>query len=310
MRSQLSEMGLERERWLLTGASGQLGGALAQRLVALGCGEQCLFLLGTGPEPTSSGLRERIDLGDHERLRERVLAFRPTRMLHVGAMTAVGACAADPDAALAVNATATRVLAEVAEELAARLVFTSTDMVFDGSAAPYAEEAPTRALSVYGRSKVAGEAALAESKAAALVVRLPLMVGLPTTERRATFRTQCAALRAGDELRLFTDEWRTPIWISDAADALLALAQHEVDGVLHVAGPQRLSRYDIVARVADALGVSRDALRRISRRDLDAAEPRPEDLSLDGTRFRLLAPEFAPRPMGGAAIREELASLM
>ncbi|MCA9242624.1 MAG: sugar nucleotide-binding protein [Phycisphaerales bacterium] len=295
MREALRDLHVDRERWLITGASGQLGGVVAQRLAALRATAFALLGQGAFAEPAIPA--SRVDLADHDAVDRHVRDFAPTRILHIGAMTAVGDCHRDPRRAEAINVGATRILTACARDLDARLVFTSTDMVFDGAAAPYAESDEPTPLSTYGHTKVRAEQALAAAPNT-LAVRIPLMIGFPATERPTTFVGQYEALVSGRPLRLFTDEWRTPITLDDAADALIALAQTDVEGVVHVAGPERLSRYEIVATVAEALGARNAKLEQVSRLSIEAAEPRPADLSLQGACFATMLPAFAPRAIG------------
>ncbi len=290
------------ERWLLTGASGQLGGHIVRRLAREQPTARILALAGRHAvsEPVTVA---RIDLADHEALRAAVVSFRPTHIIHAGALTAVADCYADPARAERVNTIATGVLADAAANIGARLVFTSTDMVFAGDAAPYAECDPPRPLSVYGRTKAAAEELVAEHPNT-LVLRIPLMIGLPCTQRPTTFARQLAALRAGEPLRLFTDEFRTPVWNADAARALLGLARSLRTGVLHLPGPERLSRYEIIARCAALLGIAQPNLVPISRHDLPAPEPRPADLSLLSEPLRHEFPDLLPGPLRAAVLSE------
>jgi dTDP-4-dehydrorhamnose reductase len=243
----------------------------------------------------------RIDLADHDAVRAAVARFRPTHIVHAGALTAVGDCCADPSRAAQVNTVATGVLADAAAAIGARLVFASTDMVFAGDAAPYCESDPPRPLSVYGRSKAAAEQLVAEHPNA-LVVRIPLMIGLPCTRRPATFASQLAALRAGEPLRLFTDEFRTPVCSADAARALLGLARSGRTGLLHLPGPERLSRFEIIARCAALLGIAHPNLVPIARHEIAAPEPRPADLSLAGEPLGREFPDLVPGPLRAEAL--------
>lgn len=289
------------ERWLVTGAAGQLGGHVTARLRAASPGP-VLFACTRGGGRTVAGVHlAPVELSDLDALRRYVAACQPTHVVHVGAMTAVADAHAQPELAQRVNVDAAEALADAAAACGARFVFTSTDMVFDGERALYGEDDPVAPLSVYGRTKAEAERRIREFPNT-LVVRLPLMYGLPIAPRETTFVRQLAALRAGQPLRLFADEFRTPIWLSDAADALLAVARGDATGVLHVAGPERLSRYDLLARFAELLGIANPRLTPISRREIEAAEPRPRDLSLDDARFRALFPAAAPGPIRLAAL--------
>lgn len=280
-------------RWLITGASGQLGAHIVRRLSGDPAGDDVVLPL-VGPRADAAPPARRLDLADAAALAACLHEFRPTHVLHAGGMTAVAECHARPIDAFRVNVDATRVLIEVAARQGARVLYCSTDMVFDGQRAPYREADPPAPLSVYGRTKRAAESLL-RGLDRALVVRLPLLYGLPAAPRQTTFVQQIDALRRGEPLRLFIDEFRTPISLLDAAGALVELARSETPGVIHVAGPERLSRYQMGERFAAALGIRDPRLEAVSRQSIAAAEPRPADLSLDGARFLKLMPQLAPR---------------
>ena len=285
---------MDRDRWLVTGASGQLGSHVVRQLVQ--AGEAVLGVARGGGCGTPGVETRAVDLSDLDQMREAVLAFRPTRVIHAGAMSAVGDCLANPALAQRCNVDATRVLAEAAGECGARLVFTSTDMVFDGTKPPYRDGDPTSPLSEYGRSKVRAEKALL-ALTHTIVVRIPLMYGFALNGRKTTFSSQIAALEAGEPLKLFNDEWRTCVWLADAARALIGLARSDFAGLIHVAGPERLSRLELITRCAELLGAQNRNLVPISRLAAPASEPRPADLSLDGSRFNALLPSFVPGPL-------------
>lgn len=289
------------EHCLITGATGQLGAWLLKRLAA------------DTKTPTALGLTRRpdrelfgfslatVDLADPAALRATCAEFRPTHVIHSGAMTSTADCYCDPPLAGRINTDATAALADAATECGARFVFISTDMVFGGDQAPYSESDPTAPLSVYGRTKVAAELALAKRPRCA-VVRLPLMVGFPATPRTTTFANQVHALREGKPLRLFADEFRTPIALQDAAAAVIAVARSDFAGTLHVAGPERLSRLEMGQRFAAALGIKTANIEPVSRRSINDPEPRPEDLSLNCKEFLAYFPKLAARPIGREAL--------
>ena len=289
-------------RWFVSGASGQLGSHVVRRLARDAPGEPICALVGQNAVGTAGVEVQRVSLADAIALRRIAHAFRPTHILHLGAMTAVGDCHARPAEAEEVNVSATRALAEAATDLHARLVFSSTDMVFDGDHAPYRESDPTHPLSYYGRTKAAAERVLAEFDHT-LVVRIPLLYGLPCSTRPTTFSQQLTALHNRQPLRLFTDEFLTPVWLADAARALIGLARGDLTGVIHVAGPERLSRYELIARCAALLGIYAPNLIPVSRLEIAAAEPRPADLSLDGAMLVRRRPDLQPGALRAAVVQ-------
>ena len=121
-------------------------------------------------------------------------------------------------------------------------------------------------------------------------MRISLLWGPSLGGRVSFFDTQLTALRQGQPLRLFSDEWRTALALSTAAAALLALAQSDFAGVLHLGGPERMNRLEMGQRLAACLGCNASCIVPTVRAAVSAPEPRPRDLSLDSSRWRALAP--------------------
>jgi dTDP-4-dehydrorhamnose reductase len=274
-------------RWLVTGASGQLGGYLLRHL--RGRGETVVAWSGSaGGEVCGVPIRA-VDLADADALAAAFRAARPQAVIHAAALARVDECHRDPDRARRVNADGTARLADLAAAAGARVVYVSTDLVFEGERAPYREADPPAPLSVYGRTKADGEAsALAAANAA--VARVSLLFGPTLSGRPGFFDGLVANLRAGRPVNLFTDEWRTPLALPAAAAALVEVARSDVTGVLHVGGPERLSRLEMGQRLAAHLGAPAAPLVAVSRTSAPAAEPRPRDVSLDSSRWRALFP--------------------
>jgi dTDP-4-dehydrorhamnose reductase len=207
---------------------------------------------------------------------------RPCALVHCAAIADIGACVAEPRAAWALNAGAVAEIARAALESRMRWIQVSTDLVFDGSAAPYRPGDPPRPLSTYGATKALAERLALASGGDALVVRIPLLFGASPTGARSASERILLAARRGEELVLFRDEWRTPLDAGEAAAALLDLLGSDRTGILHIAGSERLSRLDLGRQILHAAGLLPKArIREASRLD-HPGPPRPEDLTLDG----------------------------
>jgi len=268
--------------WLITGAGGQLGSVLLRALT--NSGESVVGTVSpNGPRP-QYGETVPLDLANFEAIRAFVRDRKPKYVIHTAAVTSVMAAYENPTQARKINVEATVALAEATADVDARLVFTSTDLVFDGSSAPYDESATPHPTSVYGKTKIEAEEQLANFTNAA-VVRLPLMVGLPAVDRKTTFRNQLQALLDRKPLKLFQDEFRSPIALTDAAQACIDVAKSNFAGVIHAGGPQSVSRLEIGLALARALGINADQVVPSCQSDMQFPEPRPMDVSLDSTLF-------------------------
>ncbi|HKU43356.1 MAG TPA: SDR family oxidoreductase [Polyangiales bacterium] len=269
--------------FLVTGAGGALGSVLMRELTRLGRSSWGV-ISPHGPAPFS-GQVWNADLCDPRTFRERLLALTPKVIVHLAAVPSPNAAYRDPEYARKLNVESTAVLVAYAERLGARFLFASTDLVFDGEAAPYDEDATPEPLSIYGRTKLEAECHVLTYRRG-VVLRFPLLYGMPEVSRKATFfEAMLDALRAGQALRLFTDEVRTPLWLDDAARACVRIADSELRGVVHLGGPERLSRFEMGQRVARAIGASPSLLHEASRADVGEAEPRARDTSLDNARY-------------------------
>lgn len=288
-------------KWLITGAGGQLGSVL-MRVLAHRDLETIGLTSVEGPQPDVASCI-RGDLTDATDLREIVRSHRPAVIVHAAAVTSIQAAYEKPDVTQRVNVDATRTLVELAAEIGARIAFTSTDLVFDGSSAPYHETDAVSPLSVYARSKVEAEKiVLAYDRG--VDIRPALMYGLPVVNRPTTFLQQLESLRTGKPLKLFEDEFRTPIWLEDAAEATRAAAASDYHGVLHLGGPARMSRLEMGRVMAAALGITNPPIVPTRQSDMQFAEPRPANVSLDSSKF---AAEFGTPP--GRTMKEAMKSI-
>jgi len=210
---------------LLTGANGQLGFELAQLLAA----HATIIAVDRGA----------LDLADADAIVSTVREAQPDLIVNAGAFTAVDLAESQSEAAFAVNAHAPGVLAEEAKRAGALLIHYSTDYVFDGmSDVAYDETAPTNPLNVYGASKLAGEDAVAASKAPALIFRTSWVYGLRGKNFLLTIR-RLAAERA--ELRIVADQTGTPNWSRTLAQATAALIARGVPYLFERTGLYHLS---------------------------------------------------------------------
>ncbi len=254
-------------------------------------------LLATGFRRTPAGLTP-LDLANPAAVSAAINDFKPDLVFLLGAVTSPAACERRPDEAWAVNTTAAAVLAELAGMMGFRLVFTSTDLVFDGQKGGYGEDDETSPLSLYGQTKAAAERNLLSADCDALVVRLPLIVGAGDEGPLGTLAWMAGRAAAGESIPLFTDEYRSPQAAGELARGLELLVERAEPGIWHLAGPERMSRYELGRLICSAAGWPEELLEPVSQAELNLSPARPADVSLDiGKVNRLLGTE-GPRPIG------------
>jgi dTDP-4-dehydrorhamnose reductase len=274
--------------WLVTGARGQLGGDLLA------------VLAGRPGDPVTALGRAELDLTDERRVREVVRGWldgvrgaRPV-VLNAAAYTAVDAAETDEDTALLVNG---RAPGWLAEELAGRgrLVHVSTDYVFDGEAdQPYPVDAPVAPRSAYGRTKAAGERAVAAAGGDATVVRTAWVYG----RHGGNFvRTMAGRALDGAPVSVVDDQVGSPTWAADLAAGLVALGARPepVPPVLHRTDAGAVSWYGLARAVYEEVGADPALVAPTTTAAFPRPAPRPAWSVLDGSAW-LAAGLPAPRP--------------
>jgi dTDP-4-dehydrorhamnose reductase len=268
------------KRILVTGADGVLGGSLLRELSRRGLSA----VAWTG--------RQMLDLTDHAAVTAAFQSASPEAVIHAAALSRVADCYSDARLARRINTDATAHLARLCRDAGCRLVFVSTDLVFDGEDAPYREEDAPAPLSVYGRTKAEAESEVLAYRGHA-VARVSLMYGPALSGQRSFFDSLVESLRQGRRTTLYSDEWRTPLALTTAAEALVELALSDRTGLFHIGGPQRMSRLEMGRRLAKVLKLSDDAVRAAGRPNDGFQERRPRDVSLDSSRWRSAFPGVA-----------------
>lgn len=257
-----------KPRVLLTGSTGYLGSFLLIELRRRG-----VDVVTAGRGCSGRAGEVILDLADPQSIAAAISSASVDAGLNAAALSSVTACAGDPEAAASVNGRSPGLLAE---SLHGRCLHVSTDLVFDGLRAPYGPEDSPRPLSVYGSTKVEGEQAVLA--AGGTVVRVPLLIGPSPDGRRGATDMLRSAIQAGRRLDLFTDEFRTPLHAADAARGLVDVLLDGATGTLHLAGHERLSRWELAQRLCALHGLPTAALNRARSQ----GSGRPADVSLVG----------------------------
>ena len=290
-------------RILVTGASGLLGGRVAELLA------EDHTVVAARHRTAPPGRLESIplDLRDAASMRAAIDLGRPDAIVHAGALADADACEREPGLAARLNTDAPRELARLSRMLGLRFVSFSTDLVLDGQSAWSDEAVEARPLLVYGRAKLDGEHAILEELPDAVVFRVALVHGCGFGARSTASETVAWALIRGASPRLFVDQYRTSIDPESVASAIAAALAGRGRGLFHLGGPERLSRLELGLRTARALGLDERRLVRLRQAEIPLPVPRPLDASMDSRRAsRELG--WSARPVDQALAESRLAS--
>jgi len=274
-----------KKRLMVTGCGGFVAGSVVWQagaeweVHALSRGEALL---------RREGVRwHSLDLREADRLRDVFRTLKPDAVIHAAALADIDYCEAHKDIAEEVNVNVTRELAHLCREGGAKMVFPSTDTVFDGKKGNYREDDPPGPLNFYAETKVRAENVVAGEAGNSVVVRVALVVGLPVLGSGNSFLSRMIpAFEAGREVGVPEEEVRSPIDVITLGRALLELAGNDFAGYLHLAGNDRLSRFAMARRIAERWGYPRELVVAKSAAAIPGRAPRPRDVSLDNTKAK------------------------
>ena len=281
-------------RVLVTGGAGLVARHLV-RSAPTGC--EIVVTWRSAPPP-SGPTAHRVELSDASAVSRVLDEVRPDVVVHTAYSMSARSDVVD----------ATAAVAAAAASVGAALVHLSSDMVFDGGAAPYLEDDVPAPVNDYGRWKLEAEQLASAAVPDATVTRTSLVVASDPPDHQTRWLGR--ALASGDPVTLFHDEYRTPVRADDLAAALWVLAgaapgaggtvldRAERAGPWHLPGPERLSRAGLGRRVATVWGMDVGGIRTASA--AEHPEPRPRDLSLASLRQGSLGIGWRPVPPEGA----------
>jgi len=253
----------------VTGAGGQLGQAMVRRLAER--------------NTVTALARADLDIADATAVERAVTALHPDAIVNCAAYNAVDRAEDDVPAALDGNAFGVQSLARAAVREGAALVHFSTDFVFDGTASrPYIEDAPVAPLSVYGQSKLLGEW-FARAAPRYYVLRVESLFG--GTLPRSSIDRITAAIRAGDEARVFEDRIVSPTFVEDAVAATQALLERQAEpGLYHCVNSGATTWHELAQHIADILGLQ-PRLVPVRLADVPLRAPRPRYCALSNAKL-------------------------
>jgi dTDP-4-dehydrorhamnose reductase len=232
---------------------------------------------------------DELPVEDHHAVMRTLVPLRPDAILHLAAKTRVDDCELDERGAFLANAVGTRNVALAARACGATLLAVSTDYVFDGTkGAPYHEFDPVNPISIYGRSKLAGEETVRELTPESYVVRTSWVFGAGDDFTTKAIRR----LASGEPAGGIVDIVGTPTYVHHLAERLLPVLTSGRFGTVHLGGPEPLTWHDVLLRVKGIGGLSGDVGEQKAG-DLDRPAPRPANSSLTS----LVAPDMGVPPM-------------
>lgn len=267
---------------LILGASGLVGG-------------NCLKYLSKQPDAevlgTHYSFRTRntyfFDTLDLENTKNfDITEFKPTHIIHAGALTHVDYCEQHPDESYKQTVESTKNVIELARKFNSRIVYISTDYVFDGKSGPYSEDDKTNPLSIYGKHKLEAEQLVNEFGAENLILRITNVYGDEIRNKNFISRL----LKAGEEkenmdLKLPGDQYATPVNAADIARVIFLLLKDNKSGIYHISSTDYLNRVQLAQKILKHFPENNIKISSFTTQVLKQAAPRPLQGGLKSHKF-------------------------
>jgi len=264
----------------VTGASGLLGSKLVDTLskgyeVVPTHNMQALY-------PNSI----RMDIAERNDVFRVLCTIRPDMVVHSAAETNVDKCETEREWAWRLNATATRNIAEACIKIGAKLIYISTDYVFDGVKGLYGEEDEANPVNYYGLTKLRGEQFVRELCDGFVIARTSVLYGWH--RKKLNFATWVIdSLGSGKRISVAEDHYNSPTLADNLAEMILGIMKIDTTGIYHMAGGERISRYEFATRIAEAFDFDKKLITPVKMKDVKAwIARRPVDSSLCVDKIR------------------------
>lgn len=209
-------------------------------------------------------------------------------IIHAAALSNVDWCENHPKEAVSVNVAGTRNVAAAAKQAGARLIFFSSEYVFDGQAGPYDENSQPNPISEYGKQKLSAEKLIGELCSNYLIIRMTTVFGYE--EAGKNFLMSCISrMQTQPVVQVPDDQISTPTYVEDIARITADLAgRPDVQGILNIAGPDLMSRTDFATAIVEAFGLDLARLQPVSTAELEQPARRPLKAGLKIDRLKSL----------------------
>ncbi|GAB3986799.1 dTDP-4-dehydrorhamnose reductase [Spirosoma daeguense] len=266
-----------KKRILITGANGLLGQKLVHLLTKQSNVELIATARGENRLPYTEGYSYRsMDITNKQQVLDIIGEVNPDVVIHGAAMTDVDKCELQKETCWAQNVYAVEYIVEACRNTNAFMVHVSTDFIFDGTAGPYDETAEPNPISFYGWSKQAGEAAVQHSDIKWAIARTMLVYGIAHDMSRSNIILWVKkSLEDGKNIKVVTDQWRSPTLAEDLAVGCYLIADKEAKGIFNISGKEVLTPYEMAIKTADYFSLDKSLIAQADASNFTQVARRP-----------------------------------
>jgi len=221
-----------------------------------------------------------LDVRDKQQVLSVFERVKPDLVIHAAGLATVDYCEEHKDEAWSINVEGTENVAVASKSIATKLIFISTDSVFDGRKGMYTEEDIPHPLTVYAETKLEGEKRVQRWMPDSMIVRTAFY-GWSLHDKPSLAEWVLNSLRDGKKLKMWNDVFFSPILVNNLVEVLIAMHHKNLSGIYHVGGKERCSKYAFGQEVARAFGLDENYIGPSAMADATLNAPRPKDVSLD-----------------------------
>jgi len=261
---------------LVTGSNGLLG----QKLIGLLSQDKGIELIATARKklafPLIKGKFFPLDITNSENTESVILKTKPDVVINTAAMTQVDQCETEQEACWKNNVLAVENVVKTCEKSGSHLIHISTDFIFDGTFGPLDESAVPNPISFYGKSKLAGEEIVKQSKLHWAILRTVLVFGVTKDMSRSNIVLWVKkSLEEGKVINVVNDQWRTPTLAEDLAMGCYLAAVKKAKGIYNISGYEMMTPYDIAIKTAEYFGLDKSLINQTDSTKFKQPAARP-----------------------------------
>jgi len=223
----------------------------------------------------------KLDITNKKEVEKNLTELMPDLVVHAAALTDVDFCELNHEKADRINVDGTVNIIESCKKINAKIIFISSEFVFDGRNGPYDEDAIPNPISYYGKTKKEAEDIVINSKLNYLLIRTTVLYG--KHKNKLSFVSWVVQqLKQGNQINIVTDQYTTPIWAPDLANAIAFLIDKDYfkNEIVHAVSPKVISRYEFTRKIAEVFNLNKDLIIPITSEKLKNPAPRPKKAGL------------------------------
>lgn len=224
---------------------------------------------------------KQLDIREYKEA-EIIMDQNPDCIVLTAALTNVDGCELNKKDAFELNVKAPSWIAKIVKKLGAKLIYISTDYVFDGTKGLYSENDKPNPINYYGKTKLEGELEVRNNCEDYVICRLSSLYGWNTLTKKQNFATWIIKkLRKGEEVTLFTDQYTTPTFADNTAKAIIEICRVGKRGMYHLASLECISRFAFGKKLAKIFNLDESLIKPVTSENLNLPAIRPRRCCLD-----------------------------